>query len=114
MKEWTLIAIVGRLSRCSSSRGNDVKFMPQAVKRFRPDRKFPPLSRRLKCDILFREAEHPVRSLRVATVTTKVQKLNYNGGVDQMKIFIFCQQCIVNKDQRDLDMNNIRSILSLY
>lgn len=73
MKEWTLITIVGRLSSCCSSRSNDVKFMPQAVKRFLPDRKFPPFSRRLKCDILFRAAEHPVRSLRVATVTIKGQ-----------------------------------------
>lgn len=68
-----LITIVGRLSSCSSSKGNDVKFMPQAVKRFLPDRKFPPFSPRLKCDILFRAAAHPVRRLRVATVTMKGQ-----------------------------------------
>lgn len=72
VKERTLI--VSTLGSCSSSSsGNDVIFMPPAVKRFLPDRKFPPFSPRLKCNILFRAAAHPVRKLRVATVATKGQ-----------------------------------------
>lgn len=51
-----LTSIVCRLGSCSSSSGNDVIFMPRAVKRFLPDRKFPPFSPRLKCNILFRAA----------------------------------------------------------
>lgn len=73
VKEWTLTSIVCRLGSCSSSSGNDVIFMPRAVKRFLPDRKFPPFSPRLKCNILFRAVAHPVRKLRVATVATKSQ-----------------------------------------
>lgn len=91
VKEWKFISIVCRLGSCSSSsNGNDVIFMPWAVERFPPDRKFPPFSPWPKCNILFRAPLHPVRKLRVATVTTKGQIKARNWNTMQTTISWKC------------------------